>query len=87
MRVSLDYSLLVDAQMLPVDGILDMFEQHFGTSPVPLSEGSRESVDGNGWTTYQDSLSKLGSLFISVPEGSERVKINAKISVRVLHAS
>ena len=33
--------------------------------------------------TSQDDLSRLGSLFVSVPEGCERVKANAKIAVRI----
>ena len=78
-----EFFLSIHALIAEADGISDLFEQHFGVDPAFLSDQSRGSVDKNSWNTSQDNLSRLGSLFISVPEGCERVKANAKIAVRI----
>lgn len=58
-----DYMVCSDAS--------DPYEEHFGCTPASLTDSSRAAVDRRAWSSVKGKKSRLGSSYVSMPEGSE----------------
>ncbi|KAM6493189.1 digestive organ expansion factor [Amanita muscaria] len=48
-----------------------LYERHFGTKPMVLTESARLAVDRKAWVTSKENYGNLGSALVEIPEGAE----------------